>query len=156
MELLVVFAIMVFAACLPVWYMSFNSRSLARELNTLQSWFLAMQQKALVTGEDIMVTIDKHHNRFTTSDDSFILNTSITLGVKPETYGPPSSPKELIKDPITFKNQQLCFYHNGALQVGTCYFIDQHGHSGALTCGLSQHGTIRCYELQGKQWRLIL
>jgi hypothetical protein len=155
MELLVVFAIMAFAACLPVWYFSFNSYALEQELKTLRSWLLAIQQKAMITGADITVTIDTKNDRFNADNESYILQRSITFGYKPGTHGPPSKPTELLKDSVTFKNREICFFHDGAMHVGTCYFIDDHEQVGALTGGLSLHGTIRCYKLLGQQWNLI-
>lgn len=155
MELLVVFAVITVAACLPLWYVSTRTSTLPRELKTLQSWLLFMQQKALVTGKDITITFDKESTIVLADDDSFSFGQGITIGYLPGTYGPPSAPTKLLNDPITFNNHEMIFYHDGAMQVGACYFIDNRECSGAITCGLSKHGTIRCYKLQGKKWQLL-
>ncbi len=153
MELLVVCAIMAFAACLPCWYVSFNTNVIARELHTLQSWLLAVQQKALLSGKDITISLD--NKNLISDEDFFTFNEDVHFGVNAHTYGPPSSPTKRITDPISFNNHEMIFYHTGAMQVGTCYIVDKKGRIGALTCGLSLHGTIRCYELQGKEWHLL-
>lgn len=115
-----------------------------------------LQSKALATHQKQILTFDLHTHTYTSDGMQYQLPHMVTFGVLPGIKGPPATPTKLIRQPMTFKNNQIIFHETGIISAGTAYLIDaQRKNCYALTTAVSPISYIRLYHYTGS-WQLLV
>ena len=149
-NLSIAFALILVIVTLSVPRISFMRRFLLRtEIEKLHSFFHFMQQKALSSNQDCIVTFNQEKQSYTDGNHQEVLPSGISFGFLPDAFGPPSKPNKQIVKAITFKNNQAVFYADGTIAAGTVYLVDkEHQQMYALTSPISQISFLRMYRYQ--------
>ena len=156
MELAVGLAIITFLAMLTLVPYGFIKKSLVKvELDKLYATFLYAQQCALVEGKEQTLIFDQTNHRYRYQEQWHRLPSSMSFGLYPCVYGPPSAPKHELKKAITFENDRVSFYPDGVITPGMVNITDvgkQYMYS--LTVDISSASFIRRYCYDGT-WVLL-
>jgi len=136
-----------------------NSYLLRSQVDKLYNSFIYLQRSAIATGQNKTLYFNPENNGYEFTDQlgkkTFSLPKQITFGYLPETKGPPSCPKKLLKSPITFKGNKVIFHKDGIIDSGTIYLVDKDKkYMYALSCSVSQASYVRKYVYTDK-WVLI-
>lgn len=112
-------------ALLTIKSSSFVDKTLVRsELHKLHNTCRYLQHLACTACTEHTISFNSSNNSYTYNDVTEKLPANITFGFLPEAKGPPSSPKKIIKKPITFTNNTIRFYKDGIIKAGTVYLVD--------------------------------
>lgn len=118
--------------------------------------FCHLQQVAISSNKILTLQFNIPSNSYSFQNNSVILSKNVTYGVVDYAKGPPSLPNKIINKPITFKNNQVIFSHDGKINPGTIYLSDKlKRYLYAITIPISQVSLIRKYKYLNKQWILI-
>lgn len=149
-EVAVVVALVIVVIMLAVPHMSFLKKQIVySEVEKLATVCLFLRQQALVTQHEQTLLFDQNNHTYASQDCIYRLCSGVRFGFLPKMYGPPSSPKSLIHQAITFHNQKISFYADGTMSSGTIYIVDAAGASCyAVTIPTGQVPFIRKYEYQ--------
>jgi prepilin-type N-terminal cleavage/methylation domain-containing protein len=155
-ELLIVMALCVLLATIAHSSMGHLHRLVARiELAKLHTICHYQKQRAMVTNTVQTITFHPHTNSYTYGTTHEHLPASLAFGTAPGTLGPPSNPKTVIANPITFTNNNIEFHPTGSIKAGAVYLLDHNTKQMyALSCPIAHVCYIRLYENSGS-WRLI-
>lgn len=108
-----------------------------------------MQWQAHVEHTPKKITFDTQKQIYYCDDEIIQLSKNVRFGVVPGAKGPPSSAHSLIHDPITFTHHEIRFNHNGIIQAGTLYLINEKRNCmAALSCGVGHISCLRKYTYQ--------
>lgn len=164
-ELMIVVSLMVVLVSFLIPDISFRKDLLLiQELDRLEALFYTLQQRAVSTGEKIVLSFDIDKNSYSYKALSNGLNfatlsSGIRFGIVGGALGPPWKAIEKIENLITFakinEKPAVVFFQNGKMSSGTIYLCDENGVGGALTCAVSQVFYIRKYMYNDKQWKLV-
>lgn len=155
-ELMISIALCAFVITLTIVNVSFLNRGLVRsEVDKLFATCMYLQQRALTTGQQQILSFDTKNNSYNFTGKNCTLRPPVIFGFVPDTKGPPSSPSKKIKKPITFKEERILFSTNGAISSGTVYLTDVQKKSlYALSNGIAQISHLRKYCYSSK-WNLL-
>jgi type II secretory pathway pseudopilin PulG len=167
-ELLLVVALVLFLSALTIPALfDLDSYALNYELEKLAVVMGYQQQRALVTNQIQMLTLDSVAQTYTYSINNkpvvYKLSDRIRFGFIKSALGPPGDPKISIGQAITFTPRQakansfvVVLFPNGNISSGTVYITDKRERiMGALTCSVSRVSYIRRYLYQSNQWVLV-
>lgn len=123
------------------------------EIEKLHAFFHYLQQRALTTQQDQILTFDIPNNAYSAHNFHEKLTNGVQFGVLLGAAGPPSKPNKQISTPVSFKNNQAIFYADGTIAAGTVYIVDQgKRYMYALTSPISQISYLRIYRYQNSSW----
>jgi len=140
-----------------------------QELERLTVTFKYLQQKALASNTQQIITFDIHNNSYKFQGpggkiQTYTLSNGIFFGTIKNILGPPAKPTHVIQDVITFKKDQkehdspvfqATFFPNGQISTGAAYLTDQDKQTtGAFTCAVSQVSYIRVYIYENNTWKV--
>ena len=138
---------------------------LMHELDKLFVTFSYVQQKAIASNTQQMIRFELVTNSYFYLNQAHkqvpqALANSIKFGFLKTAKGPPSTPVNFIKKPITFENQktplQVIFYPDGKITPGSLYLVDKkEKNMVALTCSISQVSYVRKYVYNKSTWVCI-
>lgn len=156
-ELTIVIAIFSLITACTVINTGFLHHLMVRsELEHLCMMCRYLQSKALATHQKQILNFDLHANTYASEGVHYQLPHSITFGVCSGIKGPPATPTKPIKEPVTFKNNQIIFHETGIISAGAAYLIDaQHKHCYALTAAVSPISYMRLYRYTDS-WQLLV
>ncbi len=125
------------------------------ELEHLYSVSYYMQRRALMLHVPQTLTFDVPKKMYHANGKSYRLPAHVQFGTAQGVKGPPSSPKETIQSPITFKNKSITFYPDGVIQSGAVYLTDVSKQcTYALSCAVSSVSYLRKYQYTDA-WNII-
>ncbi|MFC1841972.1 Tfp pilus assembly protein FimT/FimU [Candidatus Dependentiae bacterium] len=155
-EIIVSLALFVLVIGLLAANFSFLQRFLVcAEVDKLFNVCHYLQRCAVVTGNKKVLTFDANKNQYAFEDKVCQLPRQVVFGVLQHVKGPPSTPKKMIKSPITFKGENVVFHSDGIIKSGTVYITDvDKNFLYAISCSVSQASYLRKYVYNGT-WTLI-
>lgn len=155
-ELLLVFGLVSFIACLAFIQMRFLTHSYVRaEIEALYQMCLYAQRRAISSGQTCTVVLDIAKHSYACNDHVCVFAGNVRFGVLPHVKGPPSAPQQALVHASTFKNNRINCSPDGIIDAGTVYLIDTDKQSlYALTSGVAPYSFIRTYRYAGKWQRL--
>ena len=135
----------------------FLDQALVRtELDKLYAVCLYLQHNARVENKSYTLYFDANQKTYTCDSQRWNLPSQIIFGTLEGTKGPPSSPHNSVKNPITFKKSCITFSPQGIIQPGTIYLTDSRRCYGyALSCSVSDYSYIRRYRYD-TQWHMLI
>jgi len=123
---------------------------------TLCSSFNYNQQKALALQKDISIFFDPQAQIYIIENIPYALEKNIVFAVLPGIKGPPSTPTQVITQPITYKNNTVIFYKNGVISSGTVYLLDTfYNIQYAITNAVGEISYLRLYQYDAGKWSII-
>jgi hypothetical protein len=131
----------------------FNRTVITSEINLLHAACSYLQQTAIATNQTQELTFNLSDNSYSMHDQTHKLPAHITFGVLPEAKGPPSSPHNILREPITFANDTITFSPDGIISSGTVYLTDSNMLY-ALSSAVGHVSFLRKYRYDGK-WHLM-
>lgn len=155
-ETMVVVCLFVLVATLGMMQFSFlDSTIVHAEVDKLATVCSYLQQKAIATNTELVVTFDTEKNEYRCDTTREVLSQRILFGFLPNVLGSPGSPSHKIEKAITFPNSSIHFYPTGIISSGTVYLVDKKKHyMYALSNAVSQFSYLRLYRYDGK-WKLL-
>jgi prepilin-type N-terminal cleavage/methylation domain-containing protein len=155
-EVIVVFCLITFIASLGFIHLSFLDKTILHaDVHKLAAICFYLQQKAIVSNTECILTLDKEHNEVRYDNTIEKLSSRTSFGFIPTALGPPGSPFHHIQRSITFPGDVIHFYPTGIISAGTVYLTDKNKHyMYALSNAVSQLSYIRLYRYDGK-WKLL-
>lgn len=142
--------------CIIVPYSIFNRLIAKSELHALCSFFNYMQQKAIALQEDISLVFQPEKQTYIAENMIHELPEYINFFILPGVQGPPATPTHIITQPITYKNNTIIFYKNGAISAGTIYLFDRYYKvQYAITNAVSTISYFRLYQYESGAWKII-
>lgn len=165
LELMVVISILIIVLAITFPSLSFIEDSyLSHELDILYSTFCFMQKKAWASNQVQAIIFDIKDNSYSYKSLSgsscyYKLGNNISFGAIKGAMGPPSSPKNEIKLPITFERLNedkfiVKFFNNQIISSGTIYLVNKiKSKMVALSVPISQISLIRKYEFKHEKWK---
>lgn len=156
-EVMIVCALVLTIAGLAIVQLGFIDRFLVRaQAEQLATLFHYLHHKAMLDRTDYCIDFDPQKNRYEYTDAIVTLPSMVSFGVPSEVLGPPSAPERVIENPITFDQNRLCFYPNGAVQAGTIYLVDKNKSTCyAISSSISTTGYFRIYHYYDKKWHQL-
>lgn len=155
-ESMVVLCLIVFLVCLGGYQFSwFDSVIVRTEINKLHTFCRYVQQRAIATNKELILTIDRKTNSYQCEGLREVFPRQIAFGVMKNTKGPPGSPVSLIDNPVTFAHDEIHFYPTGVISSGTVYIVDQaRRYMYALSNAVSSISYLRLYHYDGT-WKIV-
>jgi prepilin-type N-terminal cleavage/methylation domain-containing protein len=155
-ELMIVICLFCFLATLTLLNVSFlDSTIVHTELDKLATFCYYLQQKAIATNKEIILTFDTKKNEYTGDTYHEKLSSRVSFGFFDNAQGPPGQPIGPINKAITFPAQRIHFYPTGIISSGTVYLMDKTKKSMyALSNAVSQLSYIRMYRYDGS-WKVL-
>ena len=156
-ELMVVICLFGFLVTLALMNISFLDTTIVRtELDKLTTFCYYVQQKAIATNKEAVVTFDTTKHEYYSDKNREKLSSRVSFGFFDNAQGPPGQPVGPIKNAITFSGQRIHFYPTGIISSGTVYLIDKAKKSMyALSNAVSQLSYLRMYRFDGS-WKLLI
>lgn len=153
-QVLVVCSLVVILMTLSLPHFSWMRRYAIRlELEKMYALFFYLQHKAIVCNQHQELVFNTGANTYGTEHQQEWLPSGITFGFLPRSFGPPSDPKKLIVNPITFVGNTATFYPDGTFSAGTLYLVDnERGAMYALTSAVAPVSFIRKYRYDQGSW----
>ena len=151
-ELSIVLLLIALLVTLSGTQTSFLDRMVLRnELEQLYTTCSYLQRSAIATNKKQQLTFDIPRNRYRYHQTEHALSTRIRFGTAAGVKGPPGDPKQLINNPISFKNNTITFHPDGVIEPGTVYITDsKQQYTYALSCAVAQVSYLRKYQYTGK------
>jgi len=114
-----------------------------------------LQQKAITTNTELVLTFDTQKNEYRCGTIHEVLSQRISFGFLSNALGSPGSPSAKIEKAVTFPHSAIHFYPTGIISSGTVYLVDKKKQSMyALSNAVSQVSYLRLYRYDGR-WKLI-
>lgn len=135
----------------PTWRF-FKRQTIVEQLNQLQIICATTQQRATNTQIKQIVSLDSSNQSYFFSNHSEKLFPEISFGFIAGLKGPPSNPKKLVTQAITFPDQAITFYPDGTISAGTLYLTNRDKQQYALTVPISKETFVRKYQYLRGQW----
>lgn len=133
-----------------------NDVVLTNEIDKFFSTFTYLQQKSIASNTNLELNFNQQENCYTINQKTHKLPKQIKFGFLHGSMGPPSDPKKLIEESITFKKDKISkaiFYPDGKISPGTIYLVDENTKfMRALTCSISQVSYLRKYKYLKGNW----
>lgn len=155
-ELMISISLSVLVVTLTVVNVSFLNKGIIRsEVDKLYAACMYMQQCALLSGKEQVITFNVHNNSYSFNGRTEKLLSPIIFGILPGVMGPPSTPIKKLKSSISFQENRIVFHADGMISSGTIYMIDhKKEYICALSNGIAQISHLRKYSYNGK-WQLL-
>jgi len=155
-EFMVVICLITLLACLGGYQFSWFDSVMARtEVDKLYAFCRYVQQRAIATNKELVVSIDTKNNSYQCENLREVLPKQIVFGVMKNIKGPPSSPAYFIDNPVTFQHHEIRFYPTGIISSGTAYLVDRaQQYMYALSNAVSSVSYLRLYRYDGR-WKII-
>jgi prepilin-type N-terminal cleavage/methylation domain-containing protein len=155
-EAMVVVCLFALVATLGIMQLSFLDATIARaEVDKLAAVCSYLQQKAIATNTECVLTFDIEKNEYRCDTIHEKLSQRISFGFLPHVFGPPGCPTHQVEKAITFPDSSIHFYPTGIISSGTIYLIDKKKqYMYALSNAVSQVSYLRLYRYDGR-WRLL-
>ncbi len=155
-EMIVVLCLFALVATLGIMQLSFLDATIAHaELDKFATACSYMQQHAIATNTEMVLTCDTVQNKYYGDNVRESLTSPIMFGAIPGVRGSPGSPSRVIQHPVTFANSQIHFYPTGIISSGTVYVTNRKKqYMYALSNAVSQVSYLRFYRYDGK-WNLL-
>ena len=155
-EAMVVICLCAIIGTLGIMQLSFLDSTIARsEVDKLVAVCSYLQQKAIATNAEIILTFDTQKNEYRCDTVHEALSQRISFGFLSNALGPPGSPSVKIKKAVTFPGYAIHFYPTGIISSGTVYLVDKKKQCMyALSNAVSQVSYLRLYRYDGK-WKLL-
>jgi len=155
-EVIIVLALITIMAGISIFYWRTSQSTLVlMELERLYALCTLVHHRAQADGCVYTITIDEKSRMLTTPFFSETLAHGVEFGIRPNIKGPPATPTEILKKPITFVGSKIMCEPHGTLQAGTLYLTDkEHTCLYALSIGVGQISYIRRYVYTDK-WVLL-
>ena len=155
-ELSIVIALVAILVALSGAHISFLNRMIVRaELEHLYNTCFYLQRRALMTKKSQTVSFDLEHNSYSANGRVYRLPSHVIFGTMQGVKGPPSSPENLLTEPITFKDNSAIFHPNGIIKPGAIYLTDSSKRcTYALSCAVSTVYYLRKYQYTDR-WQLL-
>jgi hypothetical protein len=127
------------------------------EMHKLQAVCRSAQYQAQAENQQKNIFFDIEKNRYIYENRTFQLPSSLEFGFLAGSKGPPANPVNLIKNPVTFKNDCITISPRGIIGSGTVYIINMQNQSMyALSSAVSAASYLRLYRYDGHgSWLLI-
>lgn len=123
------------------------------ELDLLYSACTFVQQCARADGKRHAIVFNQAYQSYQFDDQQHRLLPDVMFGVIPGAKGPPGSPTAMVRQPITFSNQEIGFSADGIATSGTIYLVDiQKQSSFALSCAVGHYSHFRKYGYRQGIW----
>ncbi len=152
-ELMVVTSLVLFVC--GIVFLSYSSSkriSFVRESSFLKILFRTAITRALCVKSDQQIIIDPEGAALWYDGQRYPLAEGYLFDVLPGTYGPPSLPKKLVKQAITFKDNRIIAYPDGTMQAGTLYITNNQTQY-AITTPVSAFTYMRVYHYHNGSWQ---
>lgn len=155
-ELMVVICLFAVIATLSMMQISFlDSTIVHTQLDKLATVCQYLQQKAIVSNEEQLLTFDTKKNEYYNDKIHEKLPWQVVFGYPPSLQGPPGGPTGLVTKAVTFPAQQIRFYPTGIISSGTVYLVDAKKQCAyALSNAVSQISYLRMYRYD-RSWKLL-
>ena len=135
------------------WFLS--QQIVASDLEKLHMTFSYLQQSAISSNRNYILTFNKSDNSYSYENRREKLSQGVQFATITRVKGSPSTNADIVK-PITFVNEKIIFYPNGQIQPGSVYLSDtRQKYLYAITVPISQISFIRKYKYQRNKWTLI-
>lgn len=156
-EILVTISIVLVVLFLSLPRLSHMHHALAKlELEKMRTLIKYTQQKALLTHQKQVITINCSNNSYQTSESTEALPEKLCFGFFKEVYGPPSKPTHLLNQAVTFKDDAIECHQDGTVTSGTIYITDSTKSClYALTSPIADVNYIRIYRYENHAWVLL-
>jgi prepilin-type N-terminal cleavage/methylation domain-containing protein len=156
-EIMVVITLLSIMLFFAFFYQGTMDQFMARtELDTLYLVFITLSQKAYYSNKDFTLTFNTHEHSYRYENVHHKLAPGVLFGYLSNLQGPPSHPIHPLTHPITFINNQVTFYRDGAIQAGTVYITDKNNSvSYALSSPIAQISYLRRYFYANNAWALL-
>lgn len=116
------------------------------ELAQLYTTCTYLQRYAMTHHKPQQLIFDLKNNRYRYHQTEHTLAARVQFGCPSYVKGPPSNPTQLIRLPISFKNEMITFHSDGIIEPGTVYLTDHtQRHIYALSCAVAQVSYLRKY-----------
>ncbi len=137
---------------LSVSHASFLQRIFVRsELDHLYAVCYYLQRRAMICQQPQTLSFDVSKQRYHYNNRDVILPRHVRFGCARGVKGPPSAAQDVIRNPVTFKNNKITFHPDGIIQAGAVYLTDSyHRFSYALSCAVAHVSYLRKYQYTGK------
>jgi prepilin-type N-terminal cleavage/methylation domain-containing protein len=155
-EMMVVVGLFALIATLGIVQLSFLDETIARtEIDKLATTCSFMQQRAIATNSEQVLTCDIQKNEYRCDNVHEKLSQRISFGFLPGVRGSPGSPTRSIEKAITFPDSAIHFYPTGIISSGTVYLTDKKKQCMyAFTNAVSQVSYPRLYRYDGT-WKIL-
>jgi len=155
-EAMVVVCLFALVATLGMMQLSFlDSTIIHAEVDKLATVCSYLQQKAIATDTELVLTFDMQKNEYRCDKIREVLSQRISFGFLPNVLGPPGSPSHRIEKATTFPDSAVHFYPTGIISSGTVYLVDKKKqYMYALSNAVSQVSYLRLYRYDGR-WKLL-
>lgn len=116
------------------------------ELEQLYQLCLYAQRHAINSGASCFIELDSAAREYRCNGLCYRMPKGVMFGVLPHVKGPPSAPKKLLSQPITFAGNRITSSPEGFLDVGTVYLVNEaRTVLYALTSGAGAYSYLRKY-----------
>lgn len=155
-ELLFVICLIGCATTMLVPRVDFLHRWAVRaDIEQLYLLSLYLSRSAIASGAETTLVFDTVHNSYCYEGTVKKLSSGVLFNVLSSVKGPPCDPKELIINPVTFKDNTVRFGPLGASSAGAVYLTDKSGSClYALTIPVGVFSWGKKYRYDGR-WVLI-
>jgi prepilin-type N-terminal cleavage/methylation domain-containing protein len=154
-ELLMVIAIISGLSLISLHFLSLSGTVPLRvEVERLRTHLLYLQKKAQLERKPQHLVFDVERRGYKTVQEWHAFSPGLSIAIKKELLGPPSHPDKPLIQAVTFFNKTVTCYADGTISAGAVYLTDSRAFY-ALTCDASELTCIRCYESDGKNWKLL-
>lgn len=156
-ELIVVLALVVLLVSLSIPHSFFLRRVvLQMQLEKFALLFMQLQQRAIASNKQEVITVDVATNSYTLGAGQHVLPAGIQFNFLTHVLGPPAAPTQLVTQAVTFPNKKIIFYPDGTVSAGTLYMTDEKRQlMCALTCPVAQFSLVHKYRYNANKWVLL-
>jgi Tfp pilus assembly protein FimT len=150
-ELSVILVLIMIVATLVMTHGSYMHRILVHtEIEKLALVCRYVQNTALSTNTEKTIIFDLKNKSYSYDGCTEQLSLHVEFGTIEGAKGPPSNPKEQIRNAITFAHNKITFYPDGIIQSGTVYLVSSDRQiMYALSNPVSQTSYMRIYKYDG-------
>lgn len=155
-ELMLTMTLCVVVMTLTMVNISFIHRGTVRaEMEKLYAACMYLQQCALSSNKEYTLEFDEKRRTYWFDGRQEVFESSVCFGAPSHVKGPPSEPRTLIKNAITFPGQRIIFYPDGVISSGTVYLTDNNKTTlYALSSAVAQISHLRKYSYTDS-WKLL-
>lgn len=153
-ECMVVFALSILLASLAFSFIGvFERLLLVVEIDLLINTIEAQRAIAVMDNKDVAIAFDPKDNAYIVDQVRHVFSPMVNFVCPPNGHGPPSAPTELIQKPISFLQNQLLCFSNGAMSSGVLYIGSiKRNYFYALSSSIGEWGVLRLYVYNQGKW----